>query len=121
MYPTPAESAAVLAALLKRSGQSRARLSGTTIRKVARRKTLRSAFVVELTDAMADGYDWLLVELSSGGFGAVQAKALEAAKSVTGAKYLSADERRQISKGSADYREYHQEAVGDEEEVDDID
>jgi hypothetical protein len=115
MYPTAEETAATLALILKRSEQSRARLSGQTIRKVARRSTLRSAFVVELI-----GYDWLLVELSSGGFGAVQAKALEAAKPVTGKKYLTVDERKSIDRGEADYNAFHREVVGEtEEQIDD--
>lgn len=120
MYPTAEETAATLALILKRSGQTRARLSGQTIRKVARRSTLRSAFVVELIDALASGYDWLLVELASGGFGAVQAKALEAAKPVTGKKYLTADERKKVDRGEVDYDVFHQEVVGDtEDQIDD--
>ena len=120
MYPTAAETAATIALILKRSGQSRARLSGQTVRKVAQRTTLRSAFVVELTDALASSYDWLLVELSTGGFGAVQAKALEAAKPVTGKKYLTADERRSIDCGEADYDVFHNEVIGEiDEQTDD--
>lgn len=102
--------------ILKRSEQTRARLSRQTIRKASRRSTLRSAFVVELIDALASGYDWLLIELSSGGFGAVQAKALEAAKPVTGKKYLTADERRSIDRGKANYDAFHFEVVGDVED-----
>lgn len=116
MYPTAEETAATLALMLKRSGQTRARLSGLTVRKAAGRSTLRSAFVVELIDALANGYDWLLVELSSGGFGAVQAKALEAAKPVTGKKYLSQEERQSIDRGEADYESFHREVVGEFEE-----
>ena len=121
MYPTAEQTAAVIAAMLKRSGQTRARISGVTIKKIARRKTLRCAFAVPLRDALHDGYDWLLVELAGGGFGAIQAKALEAAKPVTGAKYLSAEERRALVRGDREYDDYHQEAVEDEEEDDDVD
>lgn len=120
MYPTAEEVAAVLAAMLMRSGQTRARVSALTIKKIARRRTLRCAFTAPLSDALEAGYDWRLIELSSGGFGAIQAKALEAAKSVTGNKYLSAEERRALVRGTVKYSDYHQEAVGDEED-DDVD
>ncbi|MGY4230395.1 hypothetical protein ACVMIH_007756 [Bradyrhizobium sp. USDA 4503] len=41
---------------------------------------------------MAD-HDWILFELASGGYGALQSKALEAAKSVTAVKFIDANER----------------------------
>src|SRR4051794_17665239 len=105
MYPTASQVAAVVAAMLKRSGQTRARISALTIRKIARRKTLRSAFIRALSDALSEGYGWLLVELATGGFGAVEARALEAAKPVTGNKQLSEDERRTLVRGKAKYEE----------------
>ena len=116
MYPSANQTAAVIAAMLKRSGQSRARLSTATIKKIARRKSLRSTFVVYLSDALADSYDWQIIELASGGFGAIQGKALEAAKAVTGNRYLSETERKMLVRGTADYEEYHREAVVDAEE-----
>lgn len=48
--------------------------------------------MVDIIAALAD-HDWILLELASGGYGAMQSKALEAAKPVTAVKFLDADER----------------------------
>lgn len=121
MYRTPEETACLLAVILNRSGQSRARVSTKTIKVLGRRKNLRSAFVVSLTTAMADRHEWLLSELDSGGFGAVQAKALEAAKPVTGKRYLTDDERKMLRRDDADLSAFESEAMGQQDVPDEDD
>jgi hypothetical protein len=114
------ETAALLAIVLKRSGQTRARVSGSTIKLLGGRQNLRSAFVLEVSDALAD-YDWILFELNAGGYGAVQARALEAAKSVTAKRFLNDDERRAIRRSTSDLQELLRQAKPEEEEPGDDD
>src|SRR5690606_16820080 len=92
MLRTPGETAIILALVLKRSGQNRARLSAKTIKLAGGRKNLRGAFVVELADALAE-YGWTISELDIGGFGVIRTKSLEAAKAVAIRSKLSAKER----------------------------
>ena len=111
------QTACLLAVILKRSEQTRARLSAKTIKLLAVRQNLRSAFVVELIAALAD-YDWIMFELASGGYGVVQAKALEAAKSVTARRWLTDDERRAIRRGTEDSTAFENEVVPENSEPD---
>jgi len=121
MYRTAKQTACLLAVVLNRSGQSRARVSAKTIKILAIRTNLRSAFVVELIAALADGYDWILFELASGGYGAVQAKALEAAKSVTAKRWLTDEERKELRRGTADFQAFEEEASPEQDPPDDDD
>jgi hypothetical protein len=117
MLRSTKDTAALLATLLKRSGQSRARVSALTIKNLATRKNLRIAFVADLFEEMTE-YSWILFELETGGYGAVQAKALEAAKSVTVKRYFTEKERKELMNGTLDIEEFYNEAApdGDEEE-----
>ena len=72
MLRTANDTACLLAVILKRSEQTRARISAKTIKILANRRRLRGAFVAELGAALVDGFDSILTELSSGGYGAVQ-------------------------------------------------
>lgn len=110
---TAYEAAVLLAVILNRSGQSRARISAKTIKKLAVRTNLRTAFVIDLTAELAE-FGWVLCELSSGGYGVIQAKALEAARSMT-TKLLTADERD----GDLDWEMLVEEARPPVEEQDD--
>ncbi len=112
---TATETAILLAVILNRSGQTRARVSAKTIKIFAIRQNLRSAFVIEVTDALAE-YSWILFEISSGGYGAVQAKTLEAAKPVTAKRYLTDVERRALKRGTADLAALKKEADPEQEE-----
>ena len=114
---TAAETAILLAVILKRSGQTRARVSAKTVKFYATRRRLRSAFIVEVIDALAE-FSWILFEISSGGFGAVHAKTLEAAKPVTGKRWLTDDERRALRRGTADWAALRREAAPEPEEPD---
>jgi hypothetical protein len=121
MYRTAEDTACLLAVLLNRSGQTRARVSAKTIKKLGNRLHLRSSFVVQLADALSSQYDWIIFELMSGGYGAVQAKALEAAKAVTGMRLLTPAERKAITRGSVDIEAFRKEAATDLETPDDED
>lgn len=114
------DTAILLAVILKRSGQTRARISAKTLKLLGRRQNLRSAFVVEITTALAD-YDWVLFELASGGYGAVQAKALEAAKAVTGVRFLNAEERSALRENDDLIPTLEEEMESDEDGSDDDD
>ena len=96
---TAHQTAILLAVILNRSEQSRARVSAKTIKLLAIRRNLRSAFVLELITEIAE-FGWILFEISSGGFGAVQAKTLEAAKPVTAKRFLTDEERRDLRQGT---------------------
>jgi hypothetical protein len=121
MHRTAKQTACLLAVILKRSEQNRARVSAKTLRILSKRKHLRSAFVVEVISELADGYDWILFELSTGGYGAVQAKTLEAAKVVTVKRLLTDQERRDLRRGVADFEGFEQEAAPDDEPSDEDD
>lgn len=123
MYLTPRETALALAVLLARSKQTRARLSATTIKIVSGgRERLKSAFVVSTAAALAD-YSWLLVELDTGGYAAIQGKSLEAAKPVTAKKLFSDEERKALRRGIADLARWREEIalpLKEDDEEDDI-
>jgi len=122
MYRTAEETACILAVILNRSGQSRARLSAKTVKFVGGRKHLRSAYVVDVTAVLADRFGWLMAELDGGGYGAVQVKALVGAKPVKAVGYLDEEEMRALRKGTLDAealasREFDDEA--DQEDAED--
>jgi hypothetical protein len=115
MRRTVRETAILLAVLLKRSEQTRARVSEKTIRVVGRRSRLKAAFVVALRDELEE-FGWSLVELPSGGFGAIQTSTLEAAKSVTALKYLTPEEAKGLRSGKMTTADFEAEAYPDDEE-----
>jgi len=114
---TAQQTATLLAIILNRSGQTRARVSGKTIKVLGARKHLRRAFVAELTDTLAE-YSWTLSELDSGGYAAIRAKALEAAKPVTAKRWLTDDERRGLRRGRAVWSAFEKEASPELERLD---
>jgi len=109
------QTALLLAVILNRSKQGRARVSAKTIKILGKRRNLRGAFVAQVVDALAE-YSWILFELDSGGYGAIEAKALEAAKPVTASRWLSDDERRAIRRGTADWPGLLSEATPEQEQ-----
>ncbi len=121
MNRTVEETALLIAVILNRSGQNRARISAKTIKLLARRSHLRSAFVVELIATLADRHEWIMFELAIGGYGAVQAKALEAAKPVTAKRWLTDEERKALRTGDTDWEAFEEEATPDQDQADDED
>lgn len=91
------QTAVLVATLLKRSGQRRARISDKTIRVLSKRRTLRDAFKERLS-AELDDIGIHLVQLQRGGFGVIPINALDGAPTITAKKYLS-DELKRLKKG----------------------
>ena len=111
------QTAILLAVVLNRSAQPRARVSTKTIKMLGTRKHLRRAFVAELTDTLAE-YSWTLSEIDSGGYAAIRTKALEAAKPVTAKRWLTDDERRALRRGKANWSAFEKEAAPEQEQPD---
>ena len=99
MSNSAAETALLLAVLLKRSGERRARVSEKTLKLLGQRKRLRSAFVVDISKNLAD-FGLCIIELDAGGFGIVRAKSLEAAKAITVKRLMTSEERAYIKGGA---------------------
>lgn len=87
---TAHQTALLLAVLLKRSGQNRARVSNKTIVEFRGGK-LRSPFVVSLQRECED-LGVALIELARGGFGLLKISSLEGAKAVTAYTVFTAEE-----------------------------
>ena len=104
------QTALLLATVLNRSRQTRARISTKTIKILANRRYMRSSFVKELIDALADRHDWILVELASGGFGAVLARTLEAARPIVTKKFFTDEEAEGLKTGDIDWVYLEEEA-----------
>ena len=100
MKRTTEQTAVLVALLLKRSGQKRARLSENTIRILSKRRTLRDAFKDRLR-AELDDIGLHLVQLERGGFGIIPINALDGAVAITAKKYLAEDLKR-LKKGVDD-------------------
>ena len=96
----PLHTAILLAVILNRSGQPRARVSAKTIKYLGERRHLRRAFVAEVIDSLAE-YSWTLTEIDTGGYAALRTKTLQAAKPVTAKRWLTEDERRALRRGKA--------------------
>lgn len=117
MRHTADQTACLLAVILNRSGQNRARVSAKTIKFLAKRKTLRGAFLNELRDALSE-YSWALCELESG-YGIEKSTLLEAAKAVTGKRWLDDDLRRALRRGEdIEFSALEEEASPDEGQPD---
>jgi hypothetical protein len=82
------ETAILIALLFKNAELNRARVSKLTFKKISGRKTVRSSFVVQVTQVLSDDFGLYLIELDTGGFGIVPAKSMEAAKPITAKKFL---------------------------------
>ena len=100
---TPEQTALRIAQIFYRSQQHRARVSEATVRLLGRRRRLRSAFVILVTEILSMDFDLTMVELASGGFGIISTKALEGAKIITAKKLLSEEERRDLKRDDVDY------------------
>lgn len=93
-------------------------MTPSIIKILSRRAHLRSAFVVELTATLADRHEWIMFELAIGGYGAVQAKALEAAKSVTAKRWLTNEERKALRTGDTDLAAFKEETTPEQDYAD---
>lgn len=98
MKPNAEQTAVLLASLLHRSEERRARVSERTVRILSRRRTLRDAFKDRLR-AELDDLGIHLVQLERGGFGVIPITALDGARAITAKKYLP-DELKKLRKGA---------------------
>ncbi|MCZ4289712.1 hypothetical protein [Hoeflea alexandrii] len=119
MNRTSTQTACLLAVILQRSGNTRARVSAKTIRILSKRTQLRSAFIVELIAVLADRYDWILFELAVGGYGAVKASTLEAARPVTAKRLLTDDERQALRRKNASFDQFEEEVAPEHDQPED--
>ena len=118
MKRTTEETAILVALLLKRSGQKRARLSESTIRVLSKRKTLRDAFKERLRSEL-DDIGIHLVQLERGGFGIIPINALDGAPAITAKKYLGDDLKKlKKSDGDAFFGKLRKEVEEDADEAD---
>lgn len=108
---TVEETALLLALLLKRSEQTRARISEATIRKVAGRRHLRGAFVNMLKDQL-DVLGLSMSELDRDGYGLIRASILEGAPPVTAKKHI-ADVLAKLRQGKLDFDKVREELADD--------
>jgi len=90
MIRTAEETALLIALLLKRSEQKRARVSVATIRRLSKRKHIRGAFI-DMLRGQLDSLGVILVELDRGGYGLIPSNVLDGAPAITAKKYLSED------------------------------
>jgi len=115
VYRTARDTAVILAAMLRRSGQTRARISASAVKLISQRNLLRAAFILALAEELED-LAWIFFELRGGGFGAIQTKTLEAAKPVTPMRWLNEAERKALKLGTLDVAALAKEAAPEEDE-----
>lgn len=108
---TAEETAVLIAFMLRRTKQTRARLSETTIRVLAGRRQLRMVFLRDLRDYLEDmGFG--LHELDRGGFGVFQTSVLEGAKPCT-AKVAIPQELAKLRNGKLNIASIRRELLSD--------
>lgn len=118
MRRSPEETAVLVALLLLRSGQKRARVSEKTVKRLARRKRLRTAFLAMIRQHLEDRAI-VMIELDDGSWGLMPSKGLEGAPTITAKKYLIDDlERLKRDKHGIAWQEFRQE-LEDQNGVDD--
>jgi hypothetical protein len=113
---TAEETALLMALLLKRSEQTRARISEATIRKLSGRRHIRSAFISMLLQHL-DDLGLNMSELDRGGYGLIKASVLEGAPAVTAKKHLL-EVLAKLDQGKMDFDDVREEL---QEELDDPD
>ena len=110
------EVALLLALLMKRSGQRRARISEKTIKRLSGRSILRRVFRDLLSDHV-ETLGFKMFDLDRGGYGVISSSALDGAPAVT-AKAVLGDELRQLKSGQLTFADIRAE-LGLEEDLDD--
>ena len=85
---TYTETALLIALLLKRSEQKRARISVVTLKKMSGRRHLRVVFIARVQEALFYDSGIMMQELNRGGFGLIPNDALEGAPAITLKKHM---------------------------------
>lgn len=118
----PWQVAALIAELMKRSGQSRARLSDVTIKKLAGRVKLENSIREQIRMDSLD-YGYLLHKLEgkgpTSGTVVIALSALYAAKPLKVTSLFDDNERKAIVDGTFDFIKLHEELLGDDNDDDD--
>lgn len=99
---TPKVTALLIAVMLRRSGERRARMSEKTLRLVSGRKKLRVVFVSSLMEVLQGDFGICMTELDVGGYGLIYVKSLEAAKTITAKKFLDGIHRQPLTQKQED-------------------
>lgn len=99
---TPEKTALLIAVMLRRSGEKRARMSEKTLRLVSGRKKLRTAFVYSVMEVLQRDIGICMTELDLGGYGLMYVKSLEAAKTITAKKFLDGLHRQTLTEKQED-------------------
>jgi hypothetical protein len=120
MRRTADETAVLVALLLARSGQKRARVSEKTIRRLAKRRRLRTAFLSMLRQHLEDR-SLVMMELDDGSWGLIPSKGLQGAPTITAARFLAEDLEKLKKNPDAAWKKFREEleaeeGVEDEEE-----
>jgi len=110
---TPAETALLIALLLKRSGQERARISTETLRNLSARRHIRGAFVHLLIKHL-NYLGLILIEIDRGGYGLISSNALHTAPAISTRKYLL-DDLDRLREGNMDFNDIRAELESDVE------
>jgi hypothetical protein len=105
------QTALLMVLLLKKSGNTRARVSVKTIKLLANRERLRTVFLKELIDSLND-LGVLLIELDRGGYGLLLSTSLEGAPAITVKKYMSSD-LRDVRTGKLSFEAIEKEVCSD--------
>jgi len=102
-YKTPEETALLVALLLKRAQQKRARISVATLNLLSGRDRIRSPFIARVQEALSYDAGIMMQELNRGGFGLILTESLTGAPAITPNVYLPESSLPKTSKrtGSA--------------------
>lgn len=119
MRLTATQAALLLAIMVTRSEQTRARVSAKTLKVISHRERLHSSFVQDVRDDLEVNYRLIMFEIDSGGYGIVAAKAVEAAKPLTAKKWISEVERSSIRNGIVDWERLEAEIPNDIDQPED--
>ena len=97
-YKTPEETALLVALLLKRSKQKRARISVATLNLLSGRDRIRSPFIARVQEALSYDAGIMIQELNGGGFGLILTETLAGAPPITPKEYLPQSSLPKVSK-----------------------
>ncbi len=101
IYMSSEDAALLIAALLHRSGKTRARISDQTLKVISKRKRLKTAFRSEVVE-WAEEFGVVMYPLDRGGYGLLSASSLEGATPLRSNQYISSELRDFRKNGAID-------------------
>jgi hypothetical protein len=113
MRRSPDETAVLIALLMLRSEQKRARISEKTIRKLAKRRRLRVAFLSMLRQHLEDRA-LLMIELDDGSWGLMPSRGLQGAPTILAKTLLVDDLEKLKSDPESAWKEFRDALEADE-------